>query len=172
LEDMALLNKFFKKDEEKADALKKDASKAKDSSDNAKRVGKKEAPEKRVVADADKSKGEAKGALAKKPSPSKPVKIYARPERYRVLVEPVVSEKSAYLSEENKYVFRIANEMNKVEVKKAIRQMYGVEPLNVNIIRVSGRAKYFRRIAGRTQDWKKAIVTLKKGDKIEVYEGV
>ena len=62
--------------------------------------------------------------------------------------------------------------MNKVEVKKAIRTIYNVEPIKVNIANFSGKSVRYGRIKGKTKNWKKAIVTLKQGDKIEVYEGV
>ncbi len=91
---------------------------------------------------------------------------------YRVLVKPLVTEKATELGALNKYVFAIYPKMNKVEVKKAIRTIYKVEPVNVNIANFSGKNVRYGRISGRTKSWKKAIVTLKKGDKIEVYEGV
>jgi|SRR3989344_440634 len=91
---------------------------------------------------------------------------------YRVLVKPIVSEKAAEFGAVGKYVFAVASDMNKVEVKKAIRTIYGVEPLAVNISNVRGRVVRFGRAWGRTKAWKKAVITLKPGDKIEVYEGV
>jgi large subunit ribosomal protein L23 len=62
--------------------------------------------------------------------------------------------------------------MNKVEVKKAIRVIYKVDPVSVNIANFSGKKVRYGRRSGKTKDWKKAIVTLKSGDKIQVYEGV
>jgi len=91
---------------------------------------------------------------------------------YRVLVRPVISEKSAILASSNKYVFVVDIGANKVQVKEAIAEVYGVMPLSVNIIKNKGKQVSFRRVRGRTSDWKKAIITLKKGDKIDVYEGV
>ncbi|MFA6254933.1 MAG: 50S ribosomal protein L23 [Patescibacteria group bacterium] len=91
---------------------------------------------------------------------------------YRVLVKPLITEKASDLGPLNKYIFAINPKMNKVEVKKAIRTIYNVEPIKVNISNLSGKNVRYGRIQGKTKSWKKAIVTLKAGDKIEVYEGV
>ncbi|MFA6410551.1 MAG: 50S ribosomal protein L23 [Candidatus Buchananbacteria bacterium] len=91
---------------------------------------------------------------------------------YQVLIKPLVTEKATFLASLNKYVFAINPKMNKVEVKKAIRTIYKVNPVAVNISNFSGRYVRYGRTSGRTKGWKKAIVTLKAGDKIEVYEGV
>ena len=91
---------------------------------------------------------------------------------YRVLISPVVTEKATTLVSENKYEFEVANNANKIEVKKAIKSVYGFEPLDVNIVNVRGKKTVYGRTQGKRSNWKKAIVTLKKGDKIEIYEGV
>lgn len=91
---------------------------------------------------------------------------------YRVLISPVVTEKATTLVSENKYEFEVADNTNKIEVKKAIKSVYGFEPLDVNIINVRGKKTIYGRVEGKRRNWKKAIVTLKKGDKIEIYEGV
>ena len=91
---------------------------------------------------------------------------------YRILVSPVVTEKATTLVSENKYEFEVASDANKIEVKKAIKNVYGFEPLDVNIINVRGKRASYGRVEGKRSNWKKAIVTLKKGDKIEIYEGV
>ncbi|MFA5021641.1 MAG: 50S ribosomal protein L23 [Patescibacteria group bacterium] len=91
---------------------------------------------------------------------------------YRVLVKPLVTEKVTFLNALNKYVFVINPKMNKVEVKKAIRTIYKVNPVAVNISNFSGKYVRYGQVEGKTKNWKKAIVTLKPGDKIEVYEGV
>lgn len=93
-------------------------------------------------------------------------------EAYRVLVKPLVTEKATELGSLNKYVFEIDPTMNKIEVKKAIRSIYEVEPVAVNISNFSGKSVRFGRIRGKRKGWKKAIITLKQGDSIEVYEGV
>jgi len=91
---------------------------------------------------------------------------------YRVLIKPLITEKASDLGPLNKYIFAINPKMNKIEVKKAIRTIYNVEPVKVNISNFSGKNVRYGRIQGKTKSWKKAIITLKSGDKIEVYEGV
>lgn len=91
---------------------------------------------------------------------------------YKILVKPLVSEKNTLMAQENKYAFEVSMGATKNEIKKAINAVYNVEPIKVNIISNSGKEVRFRRVIGRRKDWKKAIVTLKEGDKIEIYEGV
>jgi len=91
---------------------------------------------------------------------------------HRVLVRPLITEKAANFGVLNKYAFVVAGNSNKVEVAKAVQAVYGVKPVNVNIICVKGKAVARGRIKGRRSDLKKAIVTLKKGDTIQIYEGV
>lgn len=91
---------------------------------------------------------------------------------YRILVRPLVTEKASQIGIQSKYIFAVSKDANKIEVKKAIRSVYNVNPLNVRIINVRGRSVRYGRSEGTTKAWKKAIITLKEGDKIEVYEGV
>ncbi|MCG2693579.1 50S ribosomal protein L23 [Candidatus Parcubacteria bacterium] len=72
----------------------------------------------------------------------------------------------------NQYAFEVKPKANKVQIKKAIETYYNVRPVKVNIINIQGKNVRWGRTRGRTQDSKKAIVTLRQGDKIEVYEGV
>ena len=88
------------------------------------------------------------------------------------MLKPLITEKASELGALNKYVFAINPKMNKIEVKKAIRKIYQVDPLKVNILNFSGKKVRAGRIQGSTKNWKKAVVTLRSGDKIEVYEGV
>lgn len=90
----------------------------------------------------------------------------------RILIKPLVTEKAADLSSFSQYVFAVDSKANKIEVKKAIRAIYNVEPVKVNIVNISGKKVRYGRVAGKTKNWKKAVVTLKPGDKIEIYEGV
>ncbi|MAF24870.1 50S ribosomal protein L23 [bacterium] len=90
----------------------------------------------------------------------------------KILVQPLVTEKSAQMSSLNKYVFEVATNTNKIEIAKAVRAVYGVDPLNVRVANIARRRVRFGRSQGMKKARKKAIVTLKKGDKIEVYEGV
>jgi large subunit ribosomal protein L23 len=89
-----------------------------------------------------------------------------------VLVKPLVTEKVSYLSPYGQYVFEVSPKTNKIEIAKAIERAYGVKPLGVNIIRVRGKKVRSGKTLGMTKKWKKAIVTLKPGDKIEIHEGV
>lgn len=89
-----------------------------------------------------------------------------------VIVRPLVTEKSAHLAAVGQYVFEIDPSANKIQVKNAIRAMYAVTPTSVNIQNLDGKDVRYGRTRGTRRDWKKAIVTLPKGKKIEVYEGV
>lgn len=84
-----------------------------------------------------------------------------------VLIMPRISEKAGRLAKENKYIFKVKPETNKVEVKKAVEKAYKVKVTQVNIVNNSGKSRNFGQRSGRTSAFKKAIVTLKKGDKIE-----
>ena len=87
-----------------------------------------------------------------------------------VLIKPIITEKASNFGELNKYVFEVTPGANKFEIKKAIQVVYGFTPAKVNIIPVKGRKIRYGRIQGRTKAWKKAIITLKPGDRIELYE--
>lgn len=88
-----------------------------------------------------------------------------------IIKRPVVSEKSYDLLADNKYTFYVNPAANKIEIKKAVEEIFKVTVLNVNTLNVKGKEKRMGRAVGRTNDRKKAIVTLKEGDKIEVFEG-
>ncbi len=91
---------------------------------------------------------------------------------YRVLVKPMVTEKATNLGAINQYVFMVSFDANKIEVAKAIYEVYGVNPISVNIIKTKGKKVNRGRITGQRKDFKKAIITLKKGESISIYEGV
>lgn len=91
---------------------------------------------------------------------------------YRHLLKPMVSEKSSFLTAEGKYVFVVHPDANKIEIKKAVQKAYNVRVSNVKIINMRGKSVRFGRVTGKTKDWKKAIVGLEPGEKIELYEGV
>ena len=91
---------------------------------------------------------------------------------YKVLFRPIVTEKGTYLASHNKYLFEVAPKTNKIEIKKAIKAVYGADVLCVNIVNLSGKKVRYGKTRGQTKDRKKAIVTLAKGQTIEVYEGV
>lgn len=100
----------------------------------------------------------------------KKVNAFAR--AYDVLVKPLVTEKASVLASQNKYVFMVNKDTNKVEIAKAINEVYGVYPKAVNVVRSEGKDVRFGRYFGKRKDWKKAIVTLPAGKTIQVYEGV
>jgi len=89
-----------------------------------------------------------------------------------VLLRPVISEKSMSLMEENKYTFYVDKKANKIEIKNAVEKLFKVTVLSVNTINVKGKMKRLGRSQGMTPARKKAIVTLKPGDKIEIFEGL
>jgi large subunit ribosomal protein L23 len=92
---------------------------------------------------------------------------------YEVVLKPLLTEKGTRLKEEgNQYLFRVAKTANKVEIKRAIEQLFKVTVLEVRTVRLRGKVKRLGRFQGRRPDWKKAIATLKAGDSIELYEGV
>jgi len=91
---------------------------------------------------------------------------------YRVITRPLITEKAATLGADSKYAFVVGDRANKIEIAKAIDELYGIKPLSVNIINVSGKKVRQGRTQGQRKDWKKAIVTLPKGKTINIYEGV
>jgi large subunit ribosomal protein L23 len=91
---------------------------------------------------------------------------------YEVLRRPLVTEKNAVLQAQGRYAFEVAGEANKEQIKQAVEKAFKVTVKQVNVMTVSGKRK---RMKGRmvvNPSWKKAIVCLKPGDKIEIVEGV
>lgn len=93
-------------------------------------------------------------------------------EPYEVLVKPLVSEKSMLLMGENKYSFEVAKDANKIEIRKAVEKMFDVTVVNVTTRTIPGKIKKQGKYEGKRPDKKKAIVTLKAGDQIKVFEGL
>jgi large subunit ribosomal protein L23 len=91
---------------------------------------------------------------------------------YRFLVKPLVTEKATNLMTQNKYVFVVSKEANKIEIAKAIEALYSVKPLKVNLSNVKGKKVARGKIRGQRKDWRKAVVTLPAGQTIKIYEGV
>lgn len=85
----------------------------------------------------------------------------------KILKAPHVTEKAMSLNQENKYIFKVSDEANKPEVKKAIQELYGVKVVDVNIINIPRKKRRLGRSEGFKSGFKKAIVTLKQGEKIE-----
>jgi large subunit ribosomal protein L23 len=94
-------------------------------------------------------------------------------DHFMVVKRPVITEKTTVLAESgNKVVFQVDINANKKEIKKAISNIFNVEVINVNTIKIKGKKRRVKQQEGKKPDWKKAIVTLKEGDKIEFFEGV
>ena len=92
---------------------------------------------------------------------------------YQIVKRPLLTEKSDRLREtDNQYCFEVAVWANKLEVKAAIESLFEVKVSSVRIQNRIGKAKRMGRFPGKRADWKKAIVTLKEGEVIELFEGV
>ena len=91
---------------------------------------------------------------------------------YEVLRRPLITEKGTALQAGGKYGFEVARGANKHEIKQAVEKAFKVKVTAVNMMTVPGKKKRVGRREVLTQPWKKAIVTLKPGDKIELFEGV
>ena len=88
-----------------------------------------------------------------------------------ILISPIITEKSSMLQESNKYVFKVHKNSNKSQIKNAIEEVFDVTVESVNVIKVKGKNKTYGRNRVLTPAWKKAMVTLKLGDSISLYEG-
>ena len=91
---------------------------------------------------------------------------------YDTILSPCITEKTTIMSEEGKVVFFVPLTANKKEIADAVEALFGVKVTAVNTIKVHGKAKRFRGIAGKRNDQKKAVVTLAEGDSIDVTTGV
>ena len=93
---------------------------------------------------------------------------------YDIIIRPVITERSMNSVADKKYVFEVAPTAGKIEIKKAIEEIFGVKVAKVNTMNVSGKAKRMGAARpGRTKDWKKAIVQLREDSKsIELFEGM
>ena len=91
---------------------------------------------------------------------------------YDVIVSPAITEKSTMASEQNQVVFNVAKKATKPEIKAAVEALFGVKVVGVNTLVRKGKLKRFRGTIGRQSDVKKAVVTLKDGDSIDVSTGL
>ena len=157
---------IFKKDTTNTDKKAIDDKKSAKKETNVKAVKKEATEEKKTV---------MKDLYAEGSSKSKKEKV-ARgkhySESYRVLVKPLVTEKASEMGKLSKYAFEIDKKSNKIMVARAIEDVYGVKPQDVNVVNVKGKKKRTGRVLGKRKDWKKAIVTLPRGKTIQIYEGV
>ncbi len=88
-----------------------------------------------------------------------------------VLLAPVVSEKSYSLIEDRKYSFRVHPDAHKTQIRQAVEELFEVKVQSVNVIQVRSKPKRRGMVRGRKAGWKKAIVQLREGQSIEIFEG-
>ena len=91
---------------------------------------------------------------------------------YEVLRRPLITEKNTELQAQGKYVFEVDREANKPQIKQAVEKAFGVTVTTVNVMTIHSEMRRVGRRQVFTRSWKKAIVTLQPGDKIELFEGV
>ncbi len=92
---------------------------------------------------------------------------------YTVLLEPMLTEKGTLLKEvDNKVLFKVAKDANKVEIKRAVEEIFKVKVDRVSTMNYKGKTKRMGKNEGKRPDWKKAIVKLKEGEKLDFIEGV
>ena len=91
---------------------------------------------------------------------------------YQIIRRPIISEKGTDLRDHtNQYLFEVARDANKIEIKYAVESLFRVKVLQVRTLSVKGKKKRVGRFIGRTPSWKKAVATLKEGESIEFFEG-
>ncbi len=90
----------------------------------------------------------------------------------RILVRPIVSEKSTHAEADKKYSFFVTKNATKIDVKRAVKELYGILPLKINMIVGEGKVRRSGRVMGRRNDYKKAIVTISKDKNLDIHEGV
>ena len=89
----------------------------------------------------------------------------------QVLLKPVISEKSYEQIAQNQYTFKVHKDAHKTQVRQAVEQLFDVKVERVNIVKVQSKPKRRGRFLGTKPGWKKAVVQLRKGDSIEIFEG-
>lgn len=88
----------------------------------------------------------------------------------QVILRPIVSEKSFKLMEEGRYTFEVDKRATKPEISRSVSEIFGVTVKKVNVMNVTGKPRRVRWRSGHTRSWKKAVVTVAKGDSIDFYE--
>jgi len=162
---MGLLDKFTKKKTDKKPAEDKQKPAVKNAVEAQKEQAKESVltPVGKLVNVPKKESKNTKKTKAKKESTGN---------AYRVIMKPLITEKGSYLGINNQYLFEVAPKTNKTEVKKAIYKVYGVTPIKINIMNIAGKSIRYGRTEGSTKHWKKAVVTLPQGQKIDIQEGL
>ncbi len=87
---------------------------------------------------------------------------------YDIIISPIVTEKTNLQSSENKFTFKIKDFATKIDVEKAVKEIFGVDVIKINIVNTKGKTKRFRGRIGKKSNIKKAIVTMKKGQQIDL----
>ncbi|WP_368744863.1 50S ribosomal protein L23 [Desertibaculum subflavum] len=95
-----------------------------------------------------------------------------RERMYDLILNPVVTEKATRITEHNQVTFRVPLDASKPEIRAAVEGLFNVKVTAVNTVRMKGKAKMFRGRPGQRSDWKKAMVTLADGQKIDITTGV
>jgi large subunit ribosomal protein L23 len=88
-----------------------------------------------------------------------------------IILRPIITEKSSRLMSMNKYTFEVLPRANKIEIRRAVEDVFKVKVVSVHTIKVHSKPKRMGRFSGRTRSWKKAIVTLLPGERIEFFDG-
>lgn len=88
-----------------------------------------------------------------------------------IIIRPVMTEKSSSLMAQNKYTFEVRKDVNKIQIRQAVEQIFKVKVLSVNTMNVPSKPKRMGAFIGKTRSWKKAIVALAAGQSIEFFEG-
>ena len=91
---------------------------------------------------------------------------------YNIILSPVVTEKATKISENNQYVFKVSLNSNKSNIKEAIEKLFKVKVKSINTTKVKGKTKIFKGTKGKRSDYKKAIITLNKGQNLDYSGGV
>ncbi len=92
--------------------------------------------------------------------------------RYDIIRRPIVTEKSSLMKDEgNQYVFEVATSANKIEIAKAVEQLFKVKVMSVRVMNMEGKKRRLGKSSGKRPDWRKAIVKLSPKDKISFFEG-
>ncbi len=107
---------------------------------------------------------EAKTEMKKPEALIKKASVFAS----KVIIKPHVAEKSTNLNEKGMYVFKVAEKANKIMIKRAVKEAYGVTPRKINIVNIPPKKIFLRRREGVKPGFKKAVIFLKKGEKIEI----
>jgi large subunit ribosomal protein L23 len=90
---------------------------------------------------------------------------------YKIIIQPLITEKTTRLKDDfSKVAFKVNSDANKIEIKKAVETLFNVKVIKVNALNVKGKPKRLGVYKGRRSDWKKAIVTLARGEKLDFFE--